>query len=147
MDIEDLLEYLREHKVVFLIIGATAFPVHGYTRMTFDIDFFIKATRDNAERLLTALSEFGYDVDDLTVKDIMSKKVLIRQYALEIDIHPFVKGVAFDEVWKNKVLSKIGNTSTYFASLEDLIKMKRIAGRNQDLEDLKYLLKLKEDKD
>jgi hypothetical protein len=59
------------------------------------------------------------------------------------EIHPYVKGVSFDEVWKNKVKSKFGDTFAWFASLDDLIKMKKAAGRPKDIEDLKYLIKLK----
>lgn len=55
----------------------------------------------------------------------------------------FVKRISFEEVWKNKVRRKFGKTFIYFASLEDLIKMKRAAGRARDLEDLKYLKRLK----
>lgn len=65
--------------------------------------------------------------------------MLIRQYAVETDLHPFVKGISFELVWKNKVRKKFGNTFVYFASLDDLIKMKRAAGRPKDLEDLKFL--------
>jgi hypothetical protein len=46
----------------------------------------------------------------------------------------------------DKVKAKFGNTFVYFASLDDLIKMikmKKAAGRPKDLEDLKYLKKLK----
>lgn len=45
MDVEGLLKSLKEHKVRFVIIGATAFPVHGYSRATLDIDVFIEPTR------------------------------------------------------------------------------------------------------
>ena len=45
MDIEDLLRLLKERDVQFVITGATAFPVHGYTRATIDVDLFIKNTR------------------------------------------------------------------------------------------------------
>ena len=38
MDTEDLLRLLNVHKVEFVIIGATAFPIHGYARATLDID-------------------------------------------------------------------------------------------------------------
>ena len=144
MNTEKLLKSLKEHKVVFVVIGATAFPVHGYSRATLDIDIFIKPERSNAERTRNALQGFGYDMSDATVDELLTKKLLIRQYMVETDIHPFVKGVTFETVWKNKVKAKFGNTFVWFASLDDLIKMKRAAGRAKDIEDLKYLLKLKE---
>jgi hypothetical protein len=127
-----------------VIIGATAFPVHGYSRATLDIDLFIMPERKNAERTLSALKDFGYDVSDLTVDELLTKKILIRQYLVETDIHPYVKGISFEEVWKNKVKAKFGDTFAWFASLDDLIKMKKASGRTKDIEDLKYLLKLKE---
>lgn len=143
MDTESLLKSLKDHKVRFVIIGATAFPVHGYSRATLDIDIFIKPETSNAEKTLSALEEFGYDITDITVDELLTKKILIRQYLVETDIHPYVKGVSFDTVWKNKVKAKFGETFVWFASLDDLIKMKRAAGRPKDREDLRYLLKLK----
>ena len=144
MDTESLLKSLKEHKVRFVIIGATAFPVHGYSRATLDIDIFIKPEKLNAEKTYSALKDFGYDVSDVTVEELLSKKILIRQYLVETDIHPYVKGVSFDEVWENKVKAKFGKTFAWFASLDDLIKMKKAAGRPKYIEDLKYLLKLKQ---
>lgn len=143
MDTESLLKSLKDHKVQFVVIGATAFPVHGYSRATLDIDIFIRPEISNAEKTLSALKDFGYDVSDIEVDEILTKKILIRQYLVETDIHPFVKGVSFDEVWKNKVKAKFGDTFVWFASLDDLIKMKKAAGRPKDLEDLKYLQQLK----
>jgi predicted nucleotidyltransferase len=144
MDIERLLRSLNAHSVRYVVIGATAFPVHGYARATLDIDVFIEPERGNAVRMRAALGEFGYDVTDLSVEDLLSKKILIRQYILQTDIHPFVAGVTFDEVWKNRVESRIGETPAAFASLDDLIRMKRAAARPKDLEDLRVLLALKE---
>lgn len=143
MDTESLLKSLKGHKVQFVIIGATAFPVHGYSRATLDVDIFMKPEISNAEKTLSALEEFGYDVTDISVDELLTKKILIRQCLVETDIHPYVKGVSFDEVWKNKVKAKFGDTFAWFASLDDLIKMKKAAGRPKDREDLKYLLKLK----
>jgi len=143
MNTEKLLKSLKEHNVKFVIIGATAFPVHGYSRATLDVDIFIKPDEKNAEKTYQALKTFGYDVTDITVDDLLKKKLLIRQYIVETDIHPFVKGITFDRVWKNKIRARFGKTFVNFASLEDLIKMKKSAGRVKDLEDLKYLSKLK----
>ena len=144
MDTEDLLRLLKEHKVDFVIIGATALPVHGYVRATLDIDIFIRPKRQNAERTWNALNEFGYDMADVSVDDLLMKKVLIRQYDVESDIHPFVKGVTFEKIWRNKVESEFGETRVFFSSLDDLIEMKKAAGRPQDIQDLKYLMKIKE---
>ncbi len=146
MEVKVLLKLLREHKVRFVVIGATAFPVHGYSRATLDIDLFIKPEASNAKRVLKALSDFGYDVSDISVDDLLTKKVLIRQYLLETDLHPFVKGVTFDRIWSNKTKAKFGDIFVWFASLDDLIKMKQAAGRPKDIEDLKYLRRLKQKK-
>ena len=143
MDTESLLKLLKENKVDFVVIGATAFPVHGYARTTLDIDIFVKPARENAERVWKALKKFGYDMTDITIEDLLTKKLLIRQYAVETDIHPHVKGISFDEVWKNKVREKFGKTFVYFAGLDDLIKMKKAAGRAKDLEDLKMLQEIR----
>jgi predicted nucleotidyltransferase len=143
LDTENLLKLLNAHNVEFVIIGATAFPVHGYARATLDIDLFIRAEPENARRTLKALKEFGYDVSDLSEDDLLSKKVLIRQYLVETDIHPFVQGVTFDQVWKNRVPCTYGNEKVYYASLDDLITMKKAAGRPKDMEDLNALLRLK----
>ena len=146
MDIENLLKLLKEHKVRFVIIGATAFPVHGYSRATLDIDLFIEPSRANARRTHESLKSFGYNVSDITIDDLLTKKVLIRQYLVETDIHPFVKGVSFDRIWANRVKAKFGDVFVWFASLDDLIKMKQAARRPKDIEDLKFLRRLKQKK-
>lgn len=143
MNIENLLKLLKENAVEFVIIGASAFPVHGYSRATLDTDIFIRPEKDNARRILRALKQFGYDVTDISVDDLLTKKLLIRQYLVETDIHPFVTGITFEKVWKNKVQDFYGDTPVFFASLDNLIEMKESAKRPRDLEDLKYLQELK----
>ena len=73
MDIPSLLKLLNENKVRFIIVGATAFPVHGYVRDTLDIDIFIEPVRENAERTYAALKAFGYDVTDLSADELLEK--------------------------------------------------------------------------
>ncbi len=144
MDIESLLRSLNAHKVRYVVIGAAAFPVHGYARATLDVDIFIDSGEENARRTWDALRDFGYDVADLTIEALRTKKILIRQYLVETDVHPFVAGVTFEEVWAHRVEGKIGETASWFASLDDLIQMKQAAGRPKDLEDLRMLRRLRE---
>jgi len=145
VDIESLLRSLNDHSVEYVVIGATAFPVYGYARATFDVDIFIRATPENARRTRSALTAFGYDLADVTDDELLTKKVLIRQYLVEADIHPFACGVTFDEVWSRRVQDRFGQTPVSFASLDDLIRMKVAAGRPKDLEDLRVLRRLRGD--
>jgi predicted nucleotidyltransferase len=142
MATERLLQLLNENKAVFIVIGATAFPVYGYARATLDIDLFVKPTRSNILKVMKALRRFGYDLEDLTANDFLTHKVLIRQYDLETDIHPFVKGVDFRDIWKSRIKGRIGEADVFFPSLEMMIRMKQNAGRAKDREDLKFLRRL-----
>jgi len=142
VNIESLLKSLNDHDVRYVIIGAMAFPLYGYARATLDIDLFIEPTEQNATRCREALSRFGYDMSDCSVKDLLTKKVLIRQYLVACDIHPFVKGASWKKVWEGRTAGTFGTASTNFASLQDLIAMKKAARRPKDLEDLKYLEQL-----
>jgi len=146
MRIEKLLKLLKENRVKFVVIGATAFPLHGYSRATLDTDIFIQPEKKNAQRTFKALKEFGYDTRDLTIDELLTKKILFRQYLVEADFHPVVTGITFEQVWKNKIKAKFGNTYVWFASLDDIIKMKQAAARPKDIEDLKYLKSLKKQK-
>lgn len=147
MDTESLLRSLNAHDVRYVVIGATAFPVHGYARATLDIDIFIEPTKANAKRARSALTEVGYDLGEISLQDMLTKKLLIRQYILETAVHPFVAGVTFEDVWRNRITDRIGETTANFASLDDLIKMKQAAGRPKALEDLRALKMLRGDVD
>jgi len=142
MDIESLLKLLNDRAADYVVIGAAAMPMHGYSRITLDLDIFIRPTEANAAKVLDALKEFGYDLADFTVQDFLDNKILIRQYVVETDIHPSVKGISFDEVWEHRVADHYGHTPAQFASLEDLIKMKEAANRPKDQEDLRVLREL-----
>ena len=147
MDIESLLKLLSAHAVDYVIIGASAFPVHGYSRATLDLDIFVRPERQNAQRTLDALREFGFDVTDVTVEDILHFKLLIREYLVDVDIHPFVAGATFEQVWKSRVHDVLGKTPAVFAGLDDLIKMKEAADRPKDRDDLKHLYEIRRRRD
>ncbi|PKN00646.1 MAG: hypothetical protein CVU78_00295 [Elusimicrobia bacterium HGW-Elusimicrobia-2] len=140
---ENIISSLNENKVEYVIIGAFAFSSIGYTRDTLDIDILIKPEIKNIRKCRTAIESLGYDFQDMTDEDILKYKILFRGQSNRLDIHPSVKGVTFKEIWKNKKTECLGKTKGYFASLNDLIKMKKAAGRPKDIEDLKYLEEIK----
>lgn len=147
MTIKKLLQSLVGHKVKFVVIGAWAFPSHGYSRATYDIDFFYEPTKANIKRIIAGLREAGYaGVEELTLDQLTTKKTLFRQYSQMTDIHPFVAGATFSEVWKRKKAATIEGVKIFVPSLEDIIIMKKAAGRTKDLADLEVLEEIQRQK-
>jgi hypothetical protein len=121
------------------------FSVIQYSRSTYDIDIFFEPTTANIKRIVQALTAAGYDgIEDLTEKQLRTKKTLLRQFVLDTDIHPFVKGAEFKDVWKDKKETTIEKVKVYVPSLDHIIMMKKAAGRNKDLADLEVLEKIRE---
>ncbi len=144
MDIKHLLRSLLDHKVKFLVIGAWALPAYGRTRFTKDVDVFFEPTKANAKRLVNALADVGYDgITDVPLEIVLSKKILMRDYVLQADSHPSVKGASFKQAWKNKVEANIEGLKVFVPSLDNLIAMKEAAGRPLDLLDLEYLYEVR----
>lgn len=151
MDIQTLLQSLLDHDVNFLVIGAWALPAYGIERMTKDIDIFIEPTEENAKKTIIALQKIGYTaVEDQHVQLFLTKKILLREYILQTDIHPFVKGSDFSKAWKTKQQTNIKGLTVYIPSIDELISMKKAANRPKDAEDIvnleKFKIKLSEKK-
>ena len=56
---KDMLLALNEAGAEYLLVGAYALAAHGSPRATGDIDFWVRTTPDNAERVWRALVNFG----------------------------------------------------------------------------------------
>ena len=140
MDIKTLLQSLLDHEVKFLVVGAWALPAYGYVRPTADIDIFFEPTEENARKIVNALQTIGYDgVQDISIEQILKKKILFRQFVLQTDIHPFIKGVTFEDAWNSRVEMEIKGLQIFVPSFETLLNMKRSANRERDQEDVRQL--------
>jgi hypothetical protein len=140
MDIKTPPQSLLDHKVQFLVIGAWAFPAYGYERPTQVADIFFEPTEENAKNLRDALKNIGYDgIEYISIQKILNKKILLRQFLLQTDTHPFVKGVEFEEAWKDRAETEIKGLKVFVPSLDSLLKMKRAANRPRDIEDIRQL--------
>ena len=92
-----------------------------------------------------AAADDAKSATDASAEDFRRYKILLRQYDLPLDIHPFVEGAAsFPECWDRRVVADIGGVEASFASLDDLIAMKRAADRPKDREDLRQLERLRQ---
>lgn len=141
-DYEEFLELLNKHSVRYCIVGSFALAFHARPRYTKDIDILIEASIDNAKKLLAVLNEFGFGSLNLAVGDF-SKEGNIIQLGYEpvrIDILTSINGLAFADIWQNKVQGPYGKHQVHFISRQHLIESKKLANRAQDRSDLELLL-------
>lgn len=130
-----------EHRVRYMVVGGYALAAHGFPRNTKDLDIWIEAERGNAQRLLTALSEFGFGSLDLTEDDFVDPGCVVQlgYPPIRIDLLTSVDGVTFAEARERCVMLRIGDVDVPVISREDLVTNKRASGRLQDLADVERL--------
>lgn len=140
---EEFIRLLNYHKVKYLVVGAYALIYYTHPRNTGDIDFFIDATSDNAEKLLSVLTEFGFETLDLKADDFIKPDSIIQLGLVpnRIDIITEISGITFNEAFQNKVPGKIGKQQVFFISPEDLLKNKKAANLTKDIADAELLEK------
>lgn len=137
----NLISLFNEEGVKYVVLGGHAVIAHGYLRTTGDIDIFVQASDENADRLLRALYRYGYkngefEHDDFTkVPNYLS----FNRHDEWIDLMTFTLGVTFDECYQNRVVLLIENVPTNVISLPDLIRNKLPITHSQDLLHLENL--------
>ena len=148
-DYADMLSAFVDHDVRFLVVGAYAMAGHGYLRATVDLDLWVEATPENAQRVYDALVEFGapadhFDEVDFTVEGMVLQVGVAPQ---RIDILTQISGVTFAEAWRHHAMGIVGDLEVPILSREDLITNKRATGRNKDMRDARLLEEEAEDDD
>jgi len=142
-DFREFLRLLVEHEVEFMVIGGHAVSHHGYPRFTHDVDVVVEPSRENAERLIAALDDFGFGALDLTAAEFTrDTTVVLGRAPHEIDIMTFVKGVELKSAWDRRSYGSLDGVSVPFIGKDDLIANKRAVGRPEDLADVARLTRV-----
>ena len=142
-DYRDILQSLSDEDVDFILVGAYALASHGYPRATMDIDIWVRATLDNAEKVYRALSEFGAPMDAVSVSDF-SEEGAIFQIGVaprRIDIITRISGVNYIEASAAADSVEIDGLTIKILSAEHLIRNKLATGRPKDIDDAENLRK------
>jgi len=137
-DLKEFLALLVAHDVEFMLVGAHAVAVHLYPRNTGDIDFWIRCSEENAQRVLAVLSEFGFGDMELGVWDLLDPTAVIQlgREPNRIDLLTFLTGLDFDDCAQRAVAATYEGVPVKVIGLDDLLKNKRATGRAKDLLDV-----------
>lgn len=140
-DFKEFLRLLNAHKVEYLLIGGYAVGYHGYPRATADMDIWIAAHPANADRMVAALKEFGFDLPDLTLNLFLQQWQIIRLGLppVRIEIATTISGVDFVECYAERIEDMLDGVPVNLISLKHLKRNKEASGRHQDLADLEHL--------
>lgn len=142
-DFKDILSYLNDEQVDYIVVGAYALAAHGYLRATGDIDIWIRNTAVNAGRVISALRKFGAPTSDLSEADFLAPDLIIQIgiAPCRVDIITGIDGVGFNEAWGNKMTVTVDGVEIHVLAKSDLLKNKLAAGRDKDQSDIAWLKK------
>ena len=142
-DYKEFLRLLRAHGVEYLLIGGWAVGYHGYPRATYDLDVWIAISPANANRVVQALSEFGFSVPELSTDLFLQPDKIVRMGVEPkcIEVMTSISGVEFDECYRERLETTLNGVPVSLINLRDLKINKEASGRLKDLADLEQLSK------
>lgn len=149
-----LIRKLRRKRVRFVLVGV--FGINHYATgpalafSTLDCDILVEPEPKNLFRALLLLETEGYRLEangePIAAPDLWLAERIVRNEAsvtaikgkiAQIDILTKVAGYSFSRLYAGRRIFRAGGTSVPVASLEHLIKSKKICGRKKDLEFLR----------
>ncbi|HEX4966632.1 MAG TPA: nucleotidyl transferase AbiEii/AbiGii toxin family protein [Thermoanaerobaculia bacterium] len=88
MDLDEALRVLaslEKEGVEYILVGGAAVTMHGLVRATEDLDFFVRPTPENVDRLRKALKAVYNDpsVDEISTEDLLGDYPAVRYYPPE----------------------------------------------------------------
>jgi hypothetical protein len=147
---EQILGALIEKGVEFVVIGGLAVQAHGYIRLTQDLDIVLRPDLLNVSRLSEALIDLQAEpraTASLKLtnphKLLHAPRIPVLTHAGPLDIvnieHLAGAPKSYDALRDAALVVNLDGVEVPFAGLADLIRMKRAAGRDQDLADIEAL--------
>ena len=156
-DVPALLSVLVRHEVAFVVIGGIAVAHHGFPRATKDLDIVPRPDRDNLLRLWDAL--VGLDARPLALEGLRPEELPVpfsSDALLEggnwacstvhgrLDLLQYLAGRLeapedYDRLENAAVMARYDFGEVRYVGYEDLLDLKNLAGRDQDLIDVRGL--------
>lgn len=152
---ENVFKKLHERRVKYLLIGGVAVNLHGIPRATGDLDMLLAMDQENVHKFVSIAKELGLipkvpvkpeDLGDpQKVKEWKESKNM-RVFSFMHPDNPYIcidimteNYLPFEDAYNRKTTVNAWGVDVAVASIDDLIKLKKIAGRPQDLMDIELL--------
>ncbi len=154
--VEAIVEALNARDVRYLIAGGLAVVAHGYMRLTADVDIILDLTPENVSRAIAALESLGYrprapvpfsEFADPQKRQQWTREKGLTVFSLYSPEHPatevdvFMEApLPFDSAYRAAAHIDVApGIHAVFVAYDDLLRLKRQAGRPQDIQDIERL--------
>ena len=151
---------LALRKIKYLVIGGIAVNIHGYSRATGDLDIMISFEIENLKEFIGLVNALGFipkipvkikELADPEKVESWKKEKHLKVFSIynpqneleHIDIM-IENYIDFDIAYSNREVVSAKGTEISVISIDDLIELKKMAGRKRDELDIKALQKIKE---
>jgi Nucleotidyl transferase AbiEii toxin, Type IV TA system len=144
-DVVLVLAQLARHRVDYVLIGGSAMSLHGFPRMTKDIDLLLPRDVRNNARLLKALAALR---SSLSLEIIPDKKTLDAGFStsaegeLGIDLLYVAASRTFEDYRKHIVERELDGLQVKVLDVDGML-MSKETDRPEDIPDRQRLLRLK----
>jgi predicted nucleotidyltransferase len=162
--VQTIIQALNEAGVRYLVVGGLAVVAHGHVRFTADLDLVLDFNEENLRRAMEVFESLGFrpraPVPLRKFAETEIRQGWIRDKGLTVlslfsDDHPLTEvdlfvadPFGFDQVYTRRVTMAIApHVEATFVGLDDLVRMKKVAGRPQDLSDIEQLEDLSGERD
>lgn len=152
-----ILRALQDHGVAFIVIGGVAAGLHGSPSLTLDLDICYRRTPENLGALARALRVLGARLrgapPDLPIR--LDARWLANgdHFTFSCELGPFdclgtpAGTSGYDDLIRNVTRFAVSGMELQVAGLDDLMRMKRAAGRPKDRVELEILGALRDELD
>jgi hypothetical protein len=132
---------LNSRQVEYLLVGGYAVGFYGYPRATADMDIWIAIDRQNADKVVAVLHDYGFDLPELSPELFLEEDRMIRMGVppLRLEVITSISGVSFEECYAEREIVMIDDVEASLISLRHLKINKKASGRHKDLNDLENL--------
>ncbi len=134
---------LKEASIPYMVIGGQAVLLYGEPRLTRDIDITMGIGVDGVDKVKKTIQIIGLKSLIQKEKEFVEKNMVLptidKKSGIRIDFIFSFSPYERQAIERAKDI-KLGRSLVRFASLEDVVIHKIIAGRARDLEDVRSIL-------